>query len=100
MEFIFSDFYLIYKGRLRMRFLSGKDDAIPEQERYSVEWRNSFKIPISENMSFIPQLELFYYKGQDVPDIARNVQISFSLSYSRIWKFQYQKFYRKEDQTP
>jgi len=88
------------EGWLRIRFLSGKDSAMPEQERYSAEWRNSFKIPISENMSFIPQLELFYYKGQDVPDVARNVQISFSLSYSRIWKFQYQKFYRKEDQTP
>ena len=88
------------EGWLRMRFLSGKDDAMPEQERYSVEWRNSFKIPISENMSFIPQLELFYYKGQEVPDVARNVQISFSLSYSRIWKFQYQKFYRKEDPIP
>jgi 2',3'-cyclic-nucleotide 2'-phosphodiesterase (5'-nucleotidase family) len=85
------------EGWLRLRFLAGKDDAMLEQEQYSMEWRNSFKIPLSENMSLVPTIELFYYKGQNIPSIARNVQLSFNLSYSRKWKFQYQKFFRKED---
>ncbi len=84
-------------GRIRMRFLFGNSTLAMVEERWTVEWRHGFKIPLSEHLALKPQFEWFLFKGRRQPDIARNWQVAFQLSYSRIWKFQYQKFYRREE---
>lgn len=84
-------------GRIRMRYLFGNSTLALVEERWTVEWRHGFKIPLSEHLALKPQFEWFLFKGRRQPDIARNWQVAFQLSYSRIWKFQYQKFYRREE---
>jgi 2',3'-cyclic-nucleotide 2'-phosphodiesterase (5'-nucleotidase family) len=84
-------------GKIRLRYLFGNSTATVLEERWSLEWRHGFKIPLSEHLALKPQFEWFLFKGRQLSSMARNWQVSFQLSYSRIWKFQYQKFYRREE---
>jgi hypothetical protein len=84
-------------GKIRLRYLFGNGIGSVLEERWSLEWRHGFRIPLSEHLALKPQFEWFLFKGRQQSAIAGNWQVSFQLSYSRIWKFQYQKFYRREE---
>ncbi len=66
-------------------------------ERYSLEWINGIDFPVTRNIRLRPQCDLFLFKGQGGRKIASNLLVSVNLSYARLWKFQYQKFFRAEE---
>ncbi|HPN34363.1 MAG TPA: 5'-nucleotidase C-terminal domain-containing protein [bacterium] len=90
-------FGLALDSWLRMRYLARGVYVEQSHERWSFEWRNSLKVAISEHLLLRPGLEAFYYMDYRSSRVARNVQYFLNLSYSRAWKFQYQRFYRREE---
>lgn len=90
-------FGLALDSWLRLRYLARGAFVEHSHERWSLEWRNSLRVNISEHLLLRPGLEAFYYMDYRRSSVARNVQYFLNLSYSRAWKFQYQKFYRREE---
>ncbi|NLP09320.1 hypothetical protein GX408_02875 [bacterium] len=90
-------FGLALDSWLRMRYLARGAYVERSHERWSLEWRSSLKVNISEHLLLRPGWEAFYYGDYRRSSVARNVQYFLNLSYSRAWKFQYQKFYRREE---
>lgn len=90
--------WLSYESAFRLRYILSNADPGASDELYSLDLANTFRITLTENLELRPRVDLFVFHGKVVKDTATNLRFSVNLSYTKIWKFQYLRFFRnKED---
>lgn len=81
---------------LRGRFHFEQPGRMPGDERALLDYTGYLAFDIVKFISLKPQVNVFLFQDMVLKEWASNVQFSISLSFSRLWKPQYIRFWRKD----
>lgn len=87
---------LNYQGALRLRYLISNQNPLPGDEWGSLDLSNGFEIALTGSLRLRPQFDLFVFRDRLLAQTAANLQYSLNLTYSRVWKPQYLRFFRRD----
>lgn len=87
---------LSYQGSLRLRYLISNQNPLSGDEWGSLDLRNGLEIALTGSLRLRPQFDLFVFRDRFLAQTAANLQYSLNLTYSRVWKPQYLRFFRRD----
>lgn len=87
---------LSYQGALRLRYLISNRNPVSGDEWGSLDLSNGLEIAITGSLRLRPELDLFVFRDRFLAQTATNLQYSLNLTYSRVWKPQYLRFFRRD----
>ena len=87
---------LNYQGALRLRYLISNQNPVAGDEWGSLDLSNGIEIAVTGSLRLRPQFDLFVFRDKFLAQTATNLQYSLNLTYSRVWKPQYLRFFRRD----
>ena len=93
----FKDFKWFGHGSLlRGRYLIKQSGNKPGDERALIDYTGYLDFQIARFLSLKPQINAFVYRDAILEKTATNIQFAINLSFSRLWKPQYIRFWRRD----
>lgn len=81
---------------LRARYLFQQPDRNPGDEQALIDYTGYLEFNLIEFINLKPQVNAFVFRDMALGKVATNLQFSVALSFSRLWKPQYIRFWRKD----
>ncbi len=79
---------------LRARYLFNRPDRNPGEEKALIDYTGYLQFSIINFINLKPQINLFVFQDMALKKVATNLQFSVNLTFSRLWKPQYIRFWR------
>lgn len=96
----FKNFGALKHGSIvRARYLFNQPNRRPGDEKALLDYTGYFEFNILQFVSLKPQINVFIFQDMALRQTASNVQFSVALSFSRLWKPQYIRFWRKDESS-
>ncbi len=93
----FKNFGALKHGSIvRARYHFNQPNRKPGDEKALLDYTGYFEFNILQFVSLKPQINVFIFQDMALRQTASNVQFSVALSFSRLWKPQYIRFWRKD----